>query len=839
MRLWSSWAGEILRERYWRDLLEKAQPVRSVSSALTGPGRQIRGFTDPFALNVHEAIDAGGASELPPPASLPLLPLYAGRRHDRWLSGVVKGVAEHGTGEPTSALAVLVGESSTGKTRACWEALSLLPSDWQLVYPLVPSPAEALIAGLDGIAPCTVLWLDEIHRFLGRDQGEQAAARLHEVLTDPRRGPLLVLGTTQPKLWLDLIRPRRDGDRRDRHAQARALLTGNHHRVPDAFDDEDLPELRSFATADPRLQEALEHAEQGQITQYLTGGRALVHRYETATALQRALIESAMDARRLGHDTALPRLLLEAALPIYLTHHQYDIVADGDIEHALAELSEPWHGTRGPLTPITVREPGRPLVSTDKVGLAEYLDQYGRKERRTKALSAGLWDALTNHAARESLTSLAESARNRGHLRLALRLLSAATDAGVSGAAPAALQLMEEEGMHDDVLLWCLPHAEAGDAAAMVRVAGLMEMTRPDEAVVWYERAAEAGYRYGWLYAGMLRQRAGQHLEAEACFHRAVDAGATRGHGALASLLEQMGRTEEAFAHLRQQAEVDGGYAVVETVALMRKRGDSGATILSWLLPRVAEEGRKEHMPIPWAWSALLQHLALDATLRRRLRGLLDSGAQDDAVRSELTAMLDLAEEILEGDHQKKGTSAAGALRRQNRLEEALALYQAEADAGRRDVAAHVAALHEQLGRPSEAVTWYRRAADEGDLDALRETARLMTLTVGPDETFAWLMSCADRHAEEDCPDQRSTVAELLHTAGRTNEALDWLRRASCAGDPYAWRQYAELLRSAGRTEDAQRMQRYGWEPDGEISEPWSAAPPTVQRIGHTRVDEA
>lgn len=75
----------------------------------------------------------------------------------------------------------------------------------------------------------------------------------------------------------------------------------------------------------------------------------------------------------------------------------------------------------------------------------------------------------------------------------------------------------------------------------------------------------------------------------------------------------------------------------------------------------------------------------------------------------------------------------------------------------------------------------------------------------------------------------------LRQTAGRTNEALDLLRRTSQTGDPYAWRQYAELLQSAGRTKDAQRMRRYGWEPDGEISQPRSATLPTTQRVGHVR----
>ncbi|MGW0559889.1 hypothetical protein ACWDZ4_04480 [Streptomyces sp. NPDC003016] len=826
VRLWSSWAGEEPDERYWRNLLERAQPIRKLRSAPAGSGRPIREFTDPFALEVHEAVDGGGAD-----SDLPLLPLYAKRKHDQWLSDAVKSVAQREDGDQAGAIAVLVGEPFTGKTRACWEALRLLPSDWRLVHPLVPTAAEALIAALDDVAPRTVLWLDEIDRFLSGDLGERAAARLREVLTDLRRGPLLVLGTTRPEEWSTLFKPRRRGDRRDPHAQARALLTGKHHRVPDAFEESDMSELRRLAAADPRLQEALERAEQRQITQYLAGGRALVDRYETATALSRALIESAMDARRLGHDVALPQLLLEAAVRHYLTDRQYEMVADGDIEHAFTELGETWRGTRGPLTHITLREPAQPLLHTDKVRLAEYLDQHGRKTRRTNAPPAGLWDTLADYAARESLTALAESAREKGHLRVALRLLTAAAEAGVPRAAMAASQTLEEEGRCDEALLWCLPLADAGDPEAMSRVAGIMEMTRrPDEAVAWHRRAAEAGRSDGWLYAGLLLQDVGNHREAESCLRRAADAGVSGGPGAMAGLLERMGRTEEALAHYRQEAEADGGYAVIETAALMRKRGDSGATVLAWLLPRAGEEGRKGEVRIPWAWCALVEHLAEDARLRCRLRSLLDSEGpegKDAEVQIEWGTLLDQAEVIARGDHRERGTSAAEALRQEGRLEEALALYEEDAAAGGgRDAAAHVAALHEQLGRPSVAAAWYRRAAEGGNLDALRQTARLMTAAVGPDEALAWLRSCADRFAEDGYPDQRSTVAELFHAAGRTDEALDWLRLASGAGDPYAWHQYAELLELAGRTEDARRMRRHGWEPDGEISAPWSAAPP-------------
>ncbi|GEB61842.1 sel1 repeat family protein [Streptomyces gardneri] len=824
VRLWSAWAGEKADERDWRNLLERAQPIRVPRAPTAAPGRPVREFGDPFALEVHEAIDGGCAD-----SELPLLPPYVEREHDRQLAGVVESIARPGAEGLTSALAVLVGNSSTGKTRACWEALRLLPPDWRLAHPLAPNPAEALIAVLDDAAPRTVLWLDEIHRFLSDDRGEQAAARLHEVLNDPRRRPLLVLGTTWPEQWSDLVRPRRQGDRRDLHARARALLTGKHLRVPDSFEGPDMLELRRLAATDPRLQEALERGEEGQVTQYLAGGRALVDRYETATALERALVESAMDARRLGHGVALPRLLLEASIPFYLTAHQYEAVEDGDIEHALAELRIPLRGARGPLTPVTIREPAAPLVVTGKVRLADYLDQHGREKRHGKVPPARLWDTLDDYAARESLIALAGSARERGHLRIAVRLLRAAAGAGVPGAVAAASQTLEEEGRYDEALLWCLPLAERGDPAAMNQVAGIMEMThQPVMAVAWHKRAAEAGRFSNWLYAGMLLRQAGDHPEAEACLRRAADAGVYGAFGTLADLLESTARTEEALACYRQEAEGHGGHAVVQTVFRMRERGDSGATVLSWLLPRVWEEAsrnREGGVRIPWASDALFEHLAQDAALRSSLRSLFDPGGEDDEAQRWLAAVLDWSEKIASGGHLRKSTSAPEALRKEGRLEEALALYEQEAAGGRRGAVANVAAVHEQLGRATEAVIWYQRAAEEGDLGALGHAARLMTGLMGPDEPFAWLRSCADRHAEDGYPDQRSVVAELLQDAGRTDEALDWLRHASRTGDPYAWSQYAKVLESAGRTAEAQQMRRYGWEPDGEISTPWSAAP--------------
>ncbi|MBT2395980.1 hypothetical protein [Streptomyces sp. ISL-100] len=827
VRLWSAWAGEAPDERHWRNHLEGARPARIPRSASAAPGRPIREFADPFALEVHETIDGGVGPELP------ILPAYIEREHDRWLAEIVRRVGRRGEATENSTIAVLVGGSSTGKTRACWEALGLLPPEWRLWHPLAPSPSEALIAGLDVVEPYTALWLNETQLFLGGDHGEQAATRLREVINDPRRGPLLVLGTIWPKAWDVLVRPPK-ADGPDPHVHARALLTGKHRRVPSVFTDADMGELRVRAAGDRRLHEALERAEQRQITQYLAGGRALMERYDTATPLERAVIEAAMDARRLGHDIALPQELLEAAVAHYMTDQQYEMVLDGEFQLALDELGEPLRGTRGPLTHITVRRLGEPLIRTGAYRLADYLEQHGRVSRRTVAPPAGLWDVLVRHAARMSLINLAVTARERGHLRIALCLLKTAAEAGDPRAASAAANVLEEEEWYDEALLWCLPRAEAGDSKAMVQVAGILERTdRLAEAIAWYEKAGDAGYPKAWTYAGWHLRQAGRRSEALACYRRAIDAGAAGRPAEIAGLLADMGQEEEALPFYQQAAEADGGYAISRAAELMRRRGDDSGEVLTWLCHRVYEEDAKDDGWLPWAWSALIQHIIGDATLLQHMRTLLD---RDDAAAQQFMAILWgwVGHEAEGGPGHERAVRAAApppmpqaaeALWQEGRPEEALAIYEHAAGAGDRDASSRVATLQEQLGRPSDALAWHQRAAEEGHLDALRQVARLMTPGEGPDATFAWLKSCADDHAEKDYPNHRSVVAELLHAAGRTDEALDWLRSASIAGDPYASSQFSELLVLAGRTEEGQRMRRYGWEPDGEISAPWSADP--------------
>ena len=139
-------------------------------------------------------------------------------------------------------MVTLVGGSSTGKTRACWEAIHAetdgkkLLEGWRLWHPFDPTRPEAALAGLDEIGPRTVVWLNEAQHYLltgGSDRGDRVAARLRRLLTDPERAPVVVLGTLWPIYWDTLTHnPAHERAQFDPHAQARQLLAGTQIVVP-------------------------------------------------------------------------------------------------------------------------------------------------------------------------------------------------------------------------------------------------------------------------------------------------------------------------------------------------------------------------------------------------------------------------------------------------------------------------------------------------------------------------------------------------------------------------------------------------------------------------------
>ncbi|WP_215062703.1 lipopolysaccharide assembly protein LapB [Streptomyces sp. ISL-86] len=526
---------------------------------------------DPFDLEVHHSVDVIPTHRFPegwtvhydtglttsrptaPPVLSALTP-YVIRAHDRLLRDVVRR-AEAGQ----SGMAMLVGSSSCGKTRACWEAVQSLADGWRLWHPFDPTRPEAALADIQNVGPRTVVWLNEAQHYLlpsTGSLGERVVAGLRALLQDQARRPILVLGTVWPEYWATLTALPKAGAP-DVHEQARKLLAGTNISVPSSFSAADLAAIRRGEVRDRRLLYAAKRAADGQVTQYLAGAPALLERYHNAPPGARAVLEAAMDARRLGNGLAIPRLLLAAAAPGYLTDQEWDQSSDDWFEEALAYTAQPCHGARGALTRIKPR-PGQEAFETPHYRLADYLEQHGRNSRANKAVPTELWEAAFVHAHDEDLFAFGRSARARhaDHLRFVLK----AAQAGDHAAAWEAAEELHKSGRLPQALV-LYQRASGGAAFAVARrkaAALLQKLGRTDEAVDEYKKAAAQG-----------------HLSS---VHAVVD---------LMLSQDQVAAAAAWIKQLAEQTDLD----ILDTAIALLKRAEYEIDIIRWLCD-LADKGR-------------------------------------------------------------------------------------------------------------------------------------------------------------------------------------------------------------------------------------------------------
>ncbi|MGW0779123.1 tetratricopeptide repeat protein [Streptomyces sp. NPDC002835] len=553
-----------------------------------GPGRPI-GQWDPYALEVHPASTVQDGSGLPEQQSLPG---YVPREHDLILAEAVR---EAGQGH--SRMLVLVGESSTGKTRACWEAVQpLAEPGWRLWHPFDPTRAEAALEDLHRVGTRTVVWLNEAQHYLGdRASGERIAAAVHDMLTSPQRGPVLVLATLWPDYFKQYTALPAPGEP-DSHSRVRELLAGRTVSVPNAFDTPALAAATALAEGGDRLlADALTRARaDGRLTQDLAGGPALLERYQAGNPAAKALLEAAMDARRLGVGLHLPQAFLTDAAPDYLHDTDWNQLTDDWAERAYAELARHVHGKQAPLSRVTPRPQRRPPGSATPADapsprpagpvfrLADYLDQYGRTTRRHLCPPASFWHAAHTHVTHpDDLDKVTEAAEDRHRLQWAHHLLHRAADHGSTRALHHLA--VERETTDWD---WDLEDAFYRQAAFHgntrvlshpnpSRLARMRERAGDREGAEAIARQAADHGNTNILHglAGM-REEAGDQEGAEALYRQAVDHGDTNAMIDLALMREEAGDQEGAEALYRQAAEHGDTEALSRLAGMREEAGD-------------------------------------------------------------------------------------------------------------------------------------------------------------------------------------------------------------------------------------------------------------------------
>ncbi|MFJ8062945.1 hypothetical protein [Streptomyces sp. NPDC096142] len=508
----------------------------------------------------------------------------------------------------------------------------------------------------------------------------------------------------------------------DAHAQARELLLGRGIPVAPSFTARDLTSARDKSRQDARLAHALINAEDGRIAQYLAAAPALLERYSTAPDTVRALVEAAVDARRLGHGPTLPARLLTEAASGGLSDQQWDLLPDNWLEQAFEYAVHPVRGAQGLLTQVRER-PGRTAGGQfPRYRLADFIEQHGREARRNLHGSRELWDAVPDHAEPQSLSTFGESAHRRGLLRQAMDIYRASAAAGSVRAVLRAAYLLLTAGRYREAETWLADYfpvlAKDGFLPLSVRHASwlVQDVQRETDVMNWLDVRADRGDLFALVLDAHLLLAVGRRTKVREWM---ITYGSAPAWLALNTALAQWRQTSAPTGRLdtlRARARAADTNALAALSALSMTDSTSPADTLHTtsseapLTLAAVEQQANETIELCKAISWVPE--AADR------RGLLINGAIWGAAAMLLaTAATDHA-----------ATTSARTLQITAQVLECAAWLQHRADNHDPEVASHASVLLEPTPGPraESALTWMRSNSDSGDALALHHATLLL-----------------------------------------------------------------------------------------------------------------
>ncbi|MEU6593806.1 hypothetical protein ABZ923_32110 [Streptomyces sp. NPDC046881] len=249
-------------------------------------------------LGVHAPMELGGWSGLPE---------YVPRSIDTHLDASLDG-----------GLIVIEGGSASGKTRAAYEAMLRSASKTGERPVVIPKDGRALrrliAAGykLEG----SIVWLDDFEKYVGIEAIDEGIVRLFAL-----NSSVLFLATlrSRAKAAMELAVAGNPG--RSLASISRAVLAGAKTlRIARHLDASERAEAAQHA-ADPRIAAALS-SEVAGFAEHIAAAPATLSRWKDgqdgANEVGAALVSAAVDLRRAGYLSPVPREWLEAMYVAYL-----------------------------------------------------------------------------------------------------------------------------------------------------------------------------------------------------------------------------------------------------------------------------------------------------------------------------------------------------------------------------------------------------------------------------------------------------------------------------------------------------------------------------------------
>jgi tetratricopeptide (TPR) repeat protein len=651
----------------------EAGPERDFLVLPGGRLPKVREISDPIVLGVHPSSPVDAGSRGPAGELLPeRIPAYVPRDIDDELRRRLA----------MSGFVLIVGESTAGKSRAASEAITALLPDHILV---VPQGRESVPAAVDKAASArrSVLWLDDLENFLGpggltRESVTRVLAgrKCHRVIVATLRAAeeSLLLGGNlgcEESGW----QPYRD--------ERKVLEQAYRISLPRIFSrsERDKAKVRAF---DPRIADALAHASVYGLAEYVAAGPELVRDWENAWSPNTesrapshprgaALVAAAVEIRRAGYMSPLPRQVLESVHDHYL------------------------------------RERGGTLLRPES--LAAAWEWATRPRRATTAMLQGSGDWHVQ-AFDYLLDAVQRQSAPRDHppdsvMEVALAA-STAADADSIGTV-----------------------AHRRGRYSLAETASLKSYrTRVDELGPDHVDALAAGASH----ANALRQ-VGRYEESES-EHRAIAGIAARVYGP-EHHLTLGGRTGRAFALIRmlRSAEAEEELRTVRDIAARALGPDHDVTLTTRHLHAIAlhqlgrlTESENENRAVLAAWIRALGPEDASALLSRgNLASVLEAMGRREEAEKEARAVLEIRTRISGPDHPDTLRSRqfhATILRRLGRNEECESEYRAVAEITTRIYGPeHEMTLDSRLGHAFALIGMRRLAEAEEELRTVRDIA--------------------------------------------------------------------------------------------------------------------
>lgn len=298
---------------------------------------RVRELDDPVLLGAHPAARLGG--------------------HGRALAFIPRDISQSlHDAIRSDRFVLLVGESTAGKTRAAYEAMRTLFPDHRVVQ---PSGKEAIDVAVRVMreTPSSVLWLDDLERFLGPD-GLTGAA-VNSVLDAPGP-PRFVLATMRSEEYAKYTGKASIDDSLGRDAVRRGwevVRLATRLTIDRVWSRGELRRAMAHRS-DPRIDDALDHSDRFGVAEYLAAGPQLLADLRDAWAPSShprgaALVLAAVDARRVGIHRPLPPSLLARLHKPYLARRGGELLRPERLEEALRWATTPLHAASSLLLPAT------------------------------------------------------------------------------------------------------------------------------------------------------------------------------------------------------------------------------------------------------------------------------------------------------------------------------------------------------------------------------------------------------------------------------------------------------------------------------------------------------